>query len=92
MSTSQEAGGLKATVDSSVFLGLNTHYFAHTDEGERIEIIQESQIDSVIPDGAVIRLGGKNGKDKRVWGRRRTQPAGRRARRQRGLTDRGAKL
>lgn len=62
LSTSQEAGGLKATVDSSVFLGLNTHYFAHTDEGERIEIIQESQIDSVIPDGAVIRLGVKTEK------------------------------
>ena len=31
-------------------------------KGERIEIIQESQIDSVIPDGAVIRLGVKTEK------------------------------
>lgn len=62
MNTAEQASGLKATVDSSVFLGLNTHYFAHTDEGERIEIIQESQIDSVIPDGAVIRLGVKTEK------------------------------
>ena len=58
----QQASGLKATVDSSVFLGLNTHYFAHTDTGERIEIVQESQIDNVIPDGTVIRLGVKTEK------------------------------
>ena len=54
--------GLKATVDSSVFLGLNTHYFAHTDDGDKIEIIQESQIDSIIPDGTVVRLGVKTEK------------------------------
>ena len=54
-----EAGntdGLKATIDSSVFLGLNTHYFAHTDNGDKIEVVQESQIDSIIPDGTVIYL------------------------------------
>ena len=57
-----DATGLKATVDSSVFLGLNTHYFAHTDDGDKIEIIQESQIDSIIPDGTVVRLGVKTEK------------------------------
>lgn len=59
---STDATGLKATVDSSVFLGLNTHYFAHTDDGDKIEIIQESQIDSIIPDGTVVRLGVKTEK------------------------------
>ena len=53
------APGLEATIDSSVFLGLNTHYFAHTAEGQRIEVVQESQIDSIIPDGTVLRLGVK---------------------------------
>lgn len=48
LDASTDATGLKATVDSSVFLGLNTHYFAHTDDGDKIEIIQESQIDSII--------------------------------------------
>ncbi len=62
LQTAQDAEGLKATIDSSVFLGLNTHYFAHMDDGERIEIVQESQIDSVIPDGTVIRLGIKKEK------------------------------
>ena len=62
MTASTAATGLKATVDSSVFLGLNTHYFAHTDDGDKIEIIQESQIDSIIPDGTVVRLGVKTEK------------------------------
>ena len=57
-----DAKGLKATIDSSVFLGLNTHYFAHTDSGEKIEVVQESQIDSIIPDGTVIHLGVKTEK------------------------------
>ena len=56
------ADGMRATIDSSVFLGLNTHYFAHTDDGEKIEVVQESQIDSIIPDGAVIHLGVKTEK------------------------------
>ena len=62
LDASIDATGLKATVDSSVFLGLNTHYFAHTDDGDKIEIIQESQIDSIIPDGTVVRLGVKTEK------------------------------
>ena len=62
LDASTDATGLKATVDSSVFLGLNTHYFAHTDDGDKIEIIQESQIDSIIPDGTVVRLGIKTEK------------------------------
>ncbi|MCI9263532.1 MAG: ABC transporter ATP-binding protein [Oscillospiraceae bacterium] len=62
LNASPDAKGLKATIDSSVFLGLNTHYFAHTDSGERIEVVQESQIDSIIPDGTVIHLGVKTEK------------------------------
>lgn len=58
----KDAKGLRATIDSSVFLGLNTHYFAHTDAGDKIEIIQESQLDSIIPDGTVIHLGIKTEK------------------------------
>ncbi len=48
--------GLKATVDDCVFLGLNTHYFAHLASGEKVEIIQESTIDSVIAAGTEVRL------------------------------------
>lgn len=56
------AKGLKVTIDSSVFLGLNTHYFTHTDAGQRIEVVQESQIDSIIPDGTVLHLAVKTEK------------------------------
>lgn len=49
--------GLKATVDASIFLGLNTHYFMHLENGQKVESIQESTIDSIIPSGTKITLG-----------------------------------
>ncbi len=54
--------GLKATVDSSIFLGLNTHYLVHLDSGEKLEIIQESSIDSIIKPNTQIVLGIKTEK------------------------------
>lgn len=54
--------GIKAVIDDAVFLGLNTHYFVHFEDGERAEIIQESKIDSIIEKGTEIRLGVKTEK------------------------------
>lgn len=54
--------GMKAFIDSSVFLGLNTHYFAHLESGEKIEIVQESKIDSIIPKGTEVYLKIKQDK------------------------------
>ena len=54
--------GIKAVVDDAVFLGLNTHYFVHFVDGEKAEIIQESQIDSIIEKGTEITLGVKTEK------------------------------
>lgn len=48
--------GLKAVVDDCVFLGLNTHYFMHLEDGTEIESIQESTIDNVIPPNTEISL------------------------------------
>lgn len=48
--------GIKAIVDDSVFLGLNTHYFMHLEDGTEVESIQESTIDSIIPAGTEIFL------------------------------------
>ena len=48
--------GIKAIIDDAVFLGLNTHYFAHLKDGEEIEIIQESSIDKTIEKGTEINL------------------------------------
>ncbi len=54
--------GIKATIDDSVFLGLNTHYFVHFEDGTKAEIIQESKIDSIIPKGTEIYLTVKREK------------------------------
>ena len=48
--------GIEAKIDDSVFLGLNTHYFVTTASGVKAEIVQESQIDSIIPKGAKVNL------------------------------------
>ncbi|WP_427170001.1 ABC transporter ATP-binding protein [Fusobacterium nucleatum] len=58
----QAKEGIKAFIDSSVFLGLNTHYFAHLESGEKIEIVQESKIDSIIPKGTEVYLKVKQDK------------------------------
>jgi iron(III) transport system ATP-binding protein len=48
--------GLRAVVDSSVFLGLNTHYYVHLDSGQQVEIIQESKIDEIISENHTVFL------------------------------------
>lgn len=55
-SRADEGGGIRATIDDSVFLGLNTHYFVTLETGEPVEIIQESQINSILPPGSAIVL------------------------------------
>lgn len=54
--------GLKATVDYSTFLGLNTHYLVDLDSGERVEIIQESRIEEILKKNTPITLGVKSEK------------------------------
>lgn len=48
--------GIPVTVKSSVFLGVDTHYFVETQEGQEIEVIQNSDLEELIPDGARIHL------------------------------------
>ncbi len=48
--------GIKAVIDDCVFLGLNTHYFMHLQDGKEVESIQESTIDSIIAPGTEISL------------------------------------
>lgn len=54
--------GLPACVDDSIFLGLYTHYFAHLENGEKVEIVEESEIGKVIEKGTAIRLEVKKPK------------------------------
>ncbi len=67
-----DAEGIKAKVCDSVFLGLNTHYFVLSDkvrcvnmdekDDDRIELIQESLIDDIIPNGNEVLLRLKSEK------------------------------
>jgi iron(III) transport system ATP-binding protein len=54
--------GLKAVIDDCVFLGLNTHYFMHLEDGTSLESVQESSIDSIIAPGTKITLAINTGK------------------------------
>ncbi|MDD3165019.1 MAG: ABC transporter ATP-binding protein [Oscillospiraceae bacterium] len=51
-----DQAGIAAKTTDSVFLGLNTHYFVQLDSGEAAEIIQESDIAGVLPNGSTIHL------------------------------------
>lgn len=46
--------GVRVTIESSVFLGLVTHYFARTDTGAQLEIIQDRSREEIFPDGTVL--------------------------------------
>lgn len=48
--------GIEAIVKDSVFLGYNTHYLVELETGEEAEIIQESEINSIIPKGRNVTL------------------------------------
>jgi len=54
--------GIPATVVSSTFLGLNMHYFLKLEDGTEIQVIQEAELDSCLPDGAKIHLKLKQNK------------------------------
>ena len=51
--------GIDAVVTSSVFLGLNTTYFVELFDGTQAEIVEESSISSIIPNGTRVKLGLK---------------------------------
>lgn len=53
---------IKGKVVFSTFLGLNTHYIVELEDGERVEIIQESQIEDIIEKGEEVHLTVKGEK------------------------------
>lgn len=48
--------GIKGIVKDSVFLGLNTHYFVALETQENVEIVMESSIDQIIPNGSNVLI------------------------------------
>ncbi|WP_139991648.1 ABC transporter ATP-binding protein [Paenibacillus paridis] len=52
----EDQQGLRAKIVSSVFLGLNTHYYVDLETGPRIEITQESTTDQILQPGTTVWL------------------------------------
>lgn len=48
--------GLNATIESSVFLGLTTHYFVRLANGKAAEVIQDQDETEILPNGSRIIL------------------------------------
>ena len=48
--------GIPATVKSSVFLGVNMHYFLEDASGNEIEVMTPSDLSEIIPDETEVRL------------------------------------
>ena len=48
--------GIPATVNSSVFLGMTQHYFMSLANGKEIEVVENSDLTDIIPDGAKVKL------------------------------------
>jgi len=59
---SKDEEGIKGIVESSMFLGLNTHYFVKLEGGETVEIIQESTIEKILEPGTRVKLKVKEEK------------------------------
>lgn len=53
---SKDDVGINAKIISSIFLGINTHYFVKLESGETCEIIQESTIETILKADTEIRL------------------------------------
>jgi iron(III) transport system ATP-binding protein len=53
----EEGGeGIPAVIQSSVFLGLTTHYFVETEQGQSMEVIQDQEHQDILPDGTRVLL------------------------------------
>ncbi|AQP48356.1 polyamine ABC transporter ATP-binding protein [Tessaracoccus aquimaris] len=48
--------GIPATVDHSIFLGLNTHHVLNLNDGTTVEVIEESEIEGLLEPGTQVFL------------------------------------
>lgn len=48
--------GIPALVRSSVFLGVNLHYFLELESGQEVEVIAQSDLSEIIPDNTRVSL------------------------------------
>jgi iron(III) transport system ATP-binding protein len=59
---SKEKGILKGEVKTTVFLGLNTHYVVILEDGQEVDVVEESSIKGVHHEGEIVFLNVKSEK------------------------------
>lgn len=58
----QDPAGIRARVEHSTFLGLNTHYTLTLDGGKQVEAVQESDLEDTLAPGSEVFLQVKHDK------------------------------
>ena len=53
---SKDDDGIPATIDSSVFLGMNMQYFLTLASGEKVQAIEEAELDAILRPGTQVKL------------------------------------
>lgn len=56
----EDVDGIKGTIRTSTFLGLNTHYFIKLENGEEVEVIDSSNSTEILPDDKNVYLKFNN--------------------------------
>lgn len=51
-----DSSGIKAVIKSTMFLGVNTHYFMDIGKGEEIEVVQNPDVPDLLPEGETVYL------------------------------------
>lgn len=52
----KENNSLRGIIKSSMFLGLNTHYFVELSNGNEVEVIEDAESKEVLPEGTPVKL------------------------------------
>lgn len=53
---SETDAGLRGKILRSTFLGLNTNYFVEIENGDTVEVVQESKLDNILEEGSTVYL------------------------------------
>lgn len=59
---SETDAGLRGKILRSTFLGLNTNYFVEIENGDTVEVVQESKLDNILEEGSTVYLKPKKEK------------------------------
>ncbi|KMK77374.1 ABC transporter ATP-binding protein [Alkalihalobacillus pseudalcaliphilus] len=52
--------GLKGLIESTMFLGIHTHYFIRLEDGVRIEVVEDAAFNQLLKEGSIVHLQVKS--------------------------------